>query len=63
MSSPDDGDLEQVAQSGSMRGDQRRKISKMRRLSRWYFFMSPGMNTAWGQRSRACADGIAEWMP
>jgi hypothetical protein len=35
----------------------------MRRLSRWYFAMSPRRNTASGQSARACAVGMAERIP
>ena len=47
----------------STAGVKRSKIAKMRRLSRRYTDMRPRTKIACGQSLRACADGMAEWMP
>jgi hypothetical protein len=41
----------------------RRKIAKIRRLSRAYLAASPRTKTACGQSLRACAEGMAECTP
>ena len=47
----------------STRGEKRSKIAKIRFDSAAYFAIEPATKIACGQRRRACALGIAEWMP